>query len=207
MSETRQGETALAPLRARAMEAVTTAFENDLIGVEELERRMALAKRSGSDLELQGLIAASEAPHPRLVEQRPARSSALALFGSAHRSGRWTMPTQLNAAALFGSVEIDLREAQLGPDSELNAIAVFGSVEILVPPDVEVEVEGVGILGSFEDRSDSPEPGSTPRIRVTGLALLGSVEVRTRLPKESAREARKRRRRAQKALPAKRARS
>jgi hypothetical protein len=52
-------------------------------------------------------------------------------------------------------------------------------------------------MGAFElmDRVPAQPDPDRPLLRITGLALMGAVSVETRLPGESARQARKRRRR------------
>jgi hypothetical protein len=70
----------------------------------------------------------------------------------------------------------------------------MGGVELIVPPDVEVEVSAVGILGSVDDiaRTRDRTERDRPVIRVTGVALLGSIEIKTRLVGETPRMARRR---------------
>lgn len=118
-------------------------------------------------------------------------NSLLAVFGSTRRSGAWQVPASLPALALFGEVTINLTDAVLpGPVTELKCNAVLGSVEVIVPDAVNVEVNGVGVFGSFE-RIDKRKGGNTlrtpaagaPWIRVTGVALFGSVEVKVVTPK------------------------
>jgi hypothetical protein len=57
-----------------------------------------------------------------------------------------------------------------------------------------VECSGVGIMGGFDHREDAS--GMTdlnaPVLRITGLAIMGGVEVRVRLPGESRRDANRR---------------
>lgn len=120
-----------------------------------------------------------------------ADNSLLAIFGSAARKGAWQVPQSLPALALFGEIKINLVDAVLpGQVTELKLNAVFGSVEVIVPDALHVEVNGTGVFGDFS-RSDKrkgankarvPAPGA-PLIRVTGVALFGSVEVKVVTPK------------------------
>jgi hypothetical protein len=75
---------------------------------------------------------------------------------------------------------------------------VFAGVNLIVPPELPVEMAGTGVLGSFEDkRGPSSDPTSDScRLRITGAAVLSGVEVEDRLPGESKRTARKRRKKA-----------
>lgn len=91
--------------------------------------------------------------------------------------------------AVFGSYELDLRDAGLaGDEARVVADAVFGSVEIFVPEDWEVDLRGEGVFGSVSDETRHPGPSpagsnqGAPRKRliVKGAAVFGSVEVSNR---------------------------
>lgn len=118
-------------------------------------------------------------------------NSLLAIFGSAKRTGAWQVPATLPSLALFGEVKLNLVDAVLpGMVTEFKCNAVFGSVELIVPDALNVEVNGVGVFGSFEridkrkgtNKLRVPAAGA-PLIRVTGVALFGSVEVKVVTPK------------------------
>lgn len=69
----------------------------------------------------------------------------------------------------------------------INCVAIMGGIQIIVPPGVELDVRGIGVMGGF-DQTDSPgpvEPGA-PRVVVTGLAFWGGVEVKVKPPKQRA---------------------
>ncbi|MEG3629589.1 DUF1707 SHOCT-like domain-containing protein [Streptomyces poriticola] len=107
--------------------------------------------------------------------------SAVAVFSSAVRKGRWRPGRRIHAYAVFGSVEIDLSEAIFQyRQVVIKAFSVFGSVEVRVPENVSLRGAGGGVLGSFEvDTLDSGEP-EAPVVYVDGWAVLGSVEARPR---------------------------
>ncbi len=99
--------------------------------------------------------------------------------------------------------KLDFRDPQLGPgDTEVWFEANMRPDEIIVPPDLQVECSGIGIMGSFDHRQtvDSTTDPEAPVIRVTGLCLMGSAEVLVRYPGETAREARLRLKAKKKAL-------
>ena len=66
----------------------------------------------------------------------------------------------------------------------------------MVPPGMDVEVDGMALCGGFEDKTDAPlrRNPDVPTLRVRGLALLGGVGVEVRLPGETPRQAKRRRR-------------
>ena len=86
------------------------------------------------------------------------------------------------AFAMFGGVEIDLRQAATTREEvviEINAI--FGGVEVRVPETWNVIVRGAGIFGGYEDETmDSriAPDGKQPRLIVNGFAVFGGVAIK-----------------------------
>ncbi len=81
----------------------------------------------------------------------------------------------------LGVVGGDPRPAAACPRrAPFKVVAILGGVAFTVPADLPVVVEGVGILGAFHS-SDGVAPGDDPRapwVRITGVAILGGVEVK-----------------------------
>ena len=110
----------------------------------------------------------------------PTREGMVVFLSGSKRLGRWTLPRTMRVAAVMGSVELDLREAEMGEGvSEIEVLAVFGSVEVFVPVGVRVECVGQSLVGSFEMRlSGVPDfPPGAPTVRIKGSAYFSSVEV------------------------------
>lgn len=123
------------------------------------------------------------------------RAGVLSVFSGQSRKGVWSVPRELRVMAVFGGVDLDLREARIADgETRIHIFALFGSVELLLPPGVRVEFEGDGLAASFEVVPDStiPLPPDAPTIRITGSAYFASVEGSVRFADESPREARKR---------------
>jgi len=112
------------------------------------------------------------------ADQQPFRvdsQSLHAFFGSASRDGRWVVPAKLPIAALFGTVELDLREAVLQRKHiVMDVSALCGRVRLLVPDGVEVRVTGRTVLSS-RDLKVRPD-GDGPVVEVRGTFILGSVK-------------------------------
>lgn len=121
-------------------------------------------------------------------------NSVVSIFGSASRKGAWLVPPELTVLSVFGEVTLDLTGAILsGMSTELRCNAVFGSIKVIVPDALHVDVSGVGVLGEYEtkdkrkgqDKRRTPAPNA-PQVRLTGMALLGSVDVRIVVPRDGA---------------------
>ncbi|HEY4055250.1 MAG TPA: LiaF domain-containing protein [Kofleriaceae bacterium] len=176
--------------RNRVIEQLSYGFANERFEVEELERRLALAEAAETPAALDALIA-DLALVPTSTALVPAKKMR-AIFGSIEKVGAWTVPQHIRARVVFGSVELDLREAQLSPITTIDLSVTFGSVEVIVPPGVAVEIDAQPTLGSVEDETNPVAP--TKLVRITGNVRLGSVEVETLQPGETRGDARRRRR-------------
>ncbi|MFH1811007.1 MAG: protein kinase [Pseudomonadota bacterium] len=131
-------------------------------------------------------VATPDEPVPLALRDPAASRSLISVFSGRNLAGTWRPPKQLRIINVFGGAQIDLRQAQLQPGcTTIRTFSVFGGCEVVVPPDLYVEVDGVGVLGAFEEPSNSkaqPPQGSTPWVRVTGFAVLGGVGVKVKGP-------------------------
>ena len=70
---------------------------------------------------------------------------------------------------------IDLRYADFtAADVEIHSYSIFGGQTILLPPEVNVDVRGVGVMGAFDHLGDEGSPGA-PHVTIRGFSLWGSV--------------------------------
>lgn len=110
--------------------------------------------------------------------------TSVAVMGSTSRKGMWEVGDTHNAVAVMGSVEIDLRGARFASrETVIRAFAFWGSVDVCVNAHTRVVVDGVGVMGSFDQTRDKVEPvlgPDSPVVRLTGLALMGTVTVKRR---------------------------
>ena len=194
--------------RERIISRLGDAFANGNLEVEEFERRVTLAHQADADRELAALVTdlpaptrPTEAPPTRaLVPERDVKATGmvLAAMGGVERRGTWNVPRRLNVVTIMGGATLDFREARLPEgDVEIRVGSLMGGVEIIVPPSLQVESTGAAIMGGFEHLDRAPpiaDPGATV-LRVTGLVVMGGVSIETRLPGETGRQARKRRKR------------
>jgi len=105
--------------------------------------------------------------------------NAFALLGGFKRSNDAQDFRGGEATAIMGGCELDLRRASIKEGKAvLNLVAIMGGVEIRVPEDWKVVMEGVPILGGFEDKTRPLGPESTKRLVVRGYAVMGGVEIK-----------------------------
>jgi hypothetical protein len=230
-STPKPGDDGLKVVRQAIIDRLCARFAEDGLSMQDFERRLDLAHGATSTRELASLVAdfaPAPAPPPlrkqdavaaasptgpgvraRTVprEMVPNRQFMTGVLGASTRAGPWIVPRETYAVAVMGGVELDFREARFGPGlTELTALALWGGVEIIVPPGLQVECSGAGILGGFVHQRDQLSEASagsgdprSPVLRVNGVALMGGVNVSARLPGESERDAARRRKLARKA--------
>lgn len=198
--------------RERVLARLNDAFAHDTLDVDEFERRLTLAHRAASAAELAGLttdlpasaaaatpVAPAPAPTAALVpaESVPQADRIVAIMGGATRKGPWTPPRTLSVTTIMGGAVLDFREARLAAGvTEVRVTSIMGGLQVIVPPGLAVEVGGTAIMGGFDHVERAPaEPDPTrPVLRIHGLAIMGGVQVETRMPGEGERDARRRRR-------------
>lgn len=110
----------------------------------------------------------------------------IALLAGTHRSGRFRAVGSINAIAIMGGDEIDLREAEIEDDElTINAFSLIGGANVYVPDNVEVELGGFSIMGgNAEIGSAGSLRSGAPVIRIRGFNLMGGVNV-YRLPPQA----------------------
>lgn len=123
---------------------------------------------------------ARTADGPSRIGGTPRHSLSVAFMSGASRRGPWVVPPTFTAVAFMGGVKLDLRDARFSQrEVTIWAVAIMGGVEIVVPDDVTLIVDGVGIMGGFDDHGGYAESApSQPVVRVTGLAFWGGVDVK-----------------------------
>lgn len=113
------------------------------------------------------------------------RETIIAIMGGSVRKGSWEPPEVLRVLALMGGAELDFSEAiMLEGISEVKIFALMGGVAIKVPPDINVQVRGMGIMGGFTELSQRVDDPEAPTLRVQGYAIMGGVEVKVKKDKK-----------------------
>lgn len=193
--------------RERIAEVLRDAVAEGRLDMEEFEERLDAAYKARTHAQLEPLIrdlpvsgaAAAPAPLPAdatgglaardawagRIGGTPTSRMAVAVMGGFGRKGTWTVPRAFTAFALMGGGEIDLREARF-EDREvvIRVFTLMGGIEVIVPPDLETHVGGIGIMGGFDHRGSADGDPTGPRVTITGLAIFGGVSVERKLRRE-----------------------
>ena len=160
--------------------------------LDELEERSgrALAAKTRGDLATLTSDLPREAGQASELSPVPSRKKPVrwmvAILGGPNGRGRFRTVGSINAVAVMGGDEIDLRDAELeGGELTLNLFALMGGSNIYVPDSVEVEVGGFSLMGGHEEvGSERPPRPNAPLIRIRVYALMGGATI-YRLPPQA----------------------
>lgn len=110
----------------------------------------------------------------------PARGNLVAIMSGVERKGSWTAAAHINAVAVMGGIELDFTRCSLtAMETVMNVFAIMGGVDVTVPLGMTVVVDGVGIMGAFEDHADQHYGPEAPVLRIKGIAIMGGVNVKS----------------------------
>ena len=181
--------------RHKVAELLREAAGEGRLDLEELDERLeaTYAAKTYADLVPITIDLPGHRDQPTLpVAPRPTVpatatfENSLAVMGGCARKGAWLVPERHNAFALMGGVDLDLREATFSArETTIYANAVMGGIDITVDDRTHVIVEGVGIMGAFEqsrDKVPAQLSAGSPVVRVKGVALMAGVTVTRKGP-------------------------
>ena len=164
------GRLTLAELEDRAGQALTAKTRGELAVLT-------------SDLPQDASQGSQSAPAARA--RKPVRW-LIAVMGGSHRRGRFRAVGSINAIAIMGGDEIDLREAEIeGGELTLNLFALMGGANIYLPDSIDLEVGGLSLMGGHEEVGSqrSPRPGA-PLVRIRLYNLMSGATI-YRLPPQA----------------------
>ena len=173
------------------------AYAEGRLTHEEHDERLAavLAARTFADLiplttdlvPLDPAPATVSSPRPPFVVGHGSSAEVdrmVAVFGGVERKGRWRMRARSQVTAVFGGVDLDLREADFdAPVIELNVQTCFGGVELKVPAGITVRTETVNIFGGTEVKNVGEPVAGAPTLVIKGTVFFGGVSVKGPKPR------------------------
>ncbi len=154
-------------------------------------------ERQKIEIEVRPEAEPEPATRNREPDSYPETESIVALLSQVTRRGDWEPPERLRVFACMGRAVLDFRKAVLPPGiTEVQALSLMGSVKIIVPPELDVEINGNALLGRLDHKTirggvkriikdwlgtGEPEPDpdeDAPLLQINATAVLGDVSVR-----------------------------
>ncbi|MFF3750052.1 DUF1707 domain-containing protein [Streptomyces sp. NPDC002018] len=202
--------------REQIAERLREAVAEGRLDMEEFDERLEAAYKARTHGELAPLVRDLPAPgtttdlarassssgggvstwSDRIGRERATSKGAFAFWGGFGRKGTWTVGRTFTAVVFQAGGEIDLREARFEErDVVIRCFTVMGGVHVTVPPDMEVEVRGFGFMGGFGEAGEGEVSPGSPRVIVTGFALMGGVGVERKIRESEKRRLKEERKR------------
>ena len=169
--------------RIQVAQLLSEAAAQGRLNLSEYERRLGQAYAATTYEELDRLtddLPGAAEPSRRRGSGKPAPSTLLlAILSGFERRGRWNVPGRMTTFTLFGGGVVDLRYADFtSADVEIHAYSIMGGQTILLPPEVNVDVHGVGVMGGFDNNVDAEGAPGAPKVTIRGFSLWGGVGIK-----------------------------
>jgi hypothetical protein len=169
--------------RIQVAQLLTEAAAQGRLQLSDYEDRLTRAYAAQTYAELDrlrsDLMGLSVSPQ-RGGACKPAPSMLLlAIMGAFNRRGRWNVPKKLTTFALWGSGVVDLRYADFtSTEVEIRAFSIMGGQTIVLPPEVNIEVNGHGVMGGFDQHATGEGTPGAPKVKIRGFSLWGGVSIK-----------------------------
>ena len=167
--------------RIQVAQLLTDSAAQGRLTLTDYEDRLTRAYAATTFDELDALSAdLPDIANTRRGACKPAPSTMLlAIMSGFERRGRWNVPPKLTTFTLFGGGVVDLRYADFTSSQvEIHAYSIMGGQTILLPPEVNVKIEGLGVMGGFDHNVDGAGAEGAPNITIKGFALWGGVGIK-----------------------------
>lgn len=82
-----------------------------------------------------------------------------------------------NCIAIFGGVELDLRDVDIKSDISINCTTIFGGIDIIAPKNVNIKTSGMPIFGGIENQKESKEE-SAPTIYINYVCIFAGIDIK-----------------------------
>jgi len=82
------------------------------------------------------------------------------------------------ANAIFGGVELDLRDIKIKDDAIIDANSIFGGVDLVMPEDYNVVVNSFAVFGGNDNKIDRKFDDSKKTIYINCVSIFGGAEIK-----------------------------
>lgn len=103
------------------------------------------------------------------------RKEYVAIFGGVEETIS-ELNTDFAITSIFGSVELDLRDAKIKEDITIDCVSIFGGIDLKLPRDVKVVSSGVPIFGGLENKTNNKNE-SKVTVTINYVSIFGGVDL------------------------------
>ncbi len=175
--------------RKKTLNILEENFAHGAIDVDEYEKRVDIALNTSIEADLVRLTSdLTVIPEDSPKQEAQNRSTPLhakqedtiaGILSSIHRRGEWLPAKKNRILSLLGSVRLDFTKVALPAGvTEIDFFCVMGSLDVVVPQGIKVDISGLPVMGSIDNRIKDPLERNCPVLKIRGLALMGSVDVK-----------------------------
>jgi hypothetical protein len=164
--------------RDAAADELSRAFASGVLDEQSFEGALQAVQEAPS-------VAAIDTALARVLPRSDAQTSApadpgqsvSAILGQRSLTGNWIAHRSVEATCVLGDLTLDLRDLVLSRDTRLHVVAIMGEVTIRVPPSMAVDESITTILAEHTNRAGNSPASQTPRLTITGFALMAEVKI------------------------------
>jgi hypothetical protein len=168
--------------RERAHALLKAACVDGRLTLEEFADRVEQVEEARTHDQLLQVTRDLSIAAARAAPPSSSTTSTTAILSSVERTGRWRIGETNRAFVVMGDCKLDLRHAAISaPVTTIEVRVVMGNLDVTVPEGVEVELEATTVMGArtLKWAGAPPSPGG-PIVRITGLVVMGALNVRVR---------------------------
>ena len=118
------------------------------------------------------------------LEDEKTMDSQMAVFSGTDRVYKDEVFSGATLCAIFGGVDLDLRDAKFNKDTVIKAFALFGGIDIKVPEDVQVKIKSGFIFGGVSDDRKGDSSKGKYTIYLDTAGGFGGVSISDKINKK-----------------------
>jgi predicted membrane protein len=104
-------------------------------------------------------------------------TSYIAIFSGSEDTVSGEEFTGANITAIFGGVELNLKNAIINQDIVINCTTVFGGIDLALPDNVKVKTSGVPIFGGIENKRESTKEDKVPTVYINYISAFAGIDL------------------------------
>lgn len=83
-----------------------------------------------------------------------------------------------NTTAIFGGIDLDLRNIKFKEDILIKACCIFGGVDIILPDNVNVNIVSNSFFGGVEDKRKNNSESNKHTVYIEATCIFGGIDIK-----------------------------